>query len=31
MEGTQPGVGLDCSAFVSYVYTEVGVINGKLT
>ncbi|ETJ18416.1 hypothetical protein Q604_UNBC18634G0002 [human gut metagenome] len=31
MGGNQPGVALDCSAFVSYVFTQTGVINGRYT
>ena len=31
MGGTQPGVALDCSAFVSYVFTQSGYINGRYT
>ncbi|WP_252249126.1 transglycosylase SLT domain-containing protein [Clostridium sp. VAP23] len=31
MGGTQPGVALDCSAFVSYVFTQTGTINGRYT
>lgn len=29
--GTIPGVGLDCSAYVSYVYRNVGLVNGRYT
>lgn len=31
MGGTQPGVALDCSGFVSYVFTQTGYINGRYT
>lgn len=29
--GTTPGEGLDCSAYVSYVYRSVGLLGGRLT
>lgn len=29
--GVTPGVGMDCSAYVSYVYRSVGLLNGRLT
>lgn len=29
--GESPGVGLDCSAYVSYVYNTVGLMNSRLT
>lgn len=29
--GTVPGVGLDCSAYVSYVYRNVGLLDGRYT
>ncbi len=29
--GETPGVGMDCSAYVSYVYRSVGLLSGRLT
>lgn len=29
--GTTPGKGMDCSAYVSYVYRSVGLLDGRLT
>lgn len=29
--GVTPGVGIDCSAYVSYVYRNVGLMEGRLT
>ena len=31
MGGTTPGRALDCSGFVSYVFTQSGIINGRYT